>query len=41
MSPVSVELMAAAQGVLFREALYLDTQRGDDWLAFYDEDASF
>lgn len=41
MSAVSVELMAAAQGVLFREALYLDTQRWDDWLALYDEDASF
>ena len=41
MSAVSVELMAAAQGVLFREALYLDTQRWDDWLALYDKDASF
>ena len=41
MSAVSIELMAAAQDVLFREALYLDTQRWDDWLALYDEDASF
>jgi 3-phenylpropionate/cinnamic acid dioxygenase small subunit len=41
MSAVSVELMAAAQDVLFREAFYLDTQRWDDWLALYDENASF
>ena len=41
MSAVSVELMAAAQRVLFREALYLDTQRWDDWLALYEEDATF
>ena len=41
MSDVSPTLMAAAQSVLFREALYLDTQRWDDWLALYDEDASF
>jgi 3-phenylpropionate/cinnamic acid dioxygenase small subunit len=40
-SDVSPALMAAAQSVLFREGLYLDTQRWDDWLALYDEDASF
>jgi len=41
MSTVSAELMSAAQDVLSREALYLDTRRWDDWLALYDEDASF
>ncbi len=41
MTAVSMDLMTAAQGVLFREALYLDTQRWDDWLALYDENASF
>jgi 3-phenylpropionate/cinnamic acid dioxygenase small subunit len=41
MSAVSLELTMAAHGVLFREALYLDTQRWDDWLALYEEDASF
>jgi len=33
MSTASAELAAAAQSVLFREALYLDSQRWDDWLA--------
>jgi 3-phenylpropionate/cinnamic acid dioxygenase small subunit len=41
MSAVPVELRAAAQDVLFREALYLDTQRWDDWLALYEEGATF
>jgi len=41
MSDVSPEGMAAAQSVLNREALYLDTQRWDDWLALYAEDARF
>ena len=41
MSAVSPERMAAAQSVLNREALYLDTQRWDDWLALYAEDARF
>jgi len=41
MSTASAELAAAAQSVLFREALYLDSQRWDDWLALYAEDARF
>ena len=41
MSAVAPERMAAAQSVLNREALYLDTQRWDDWLALYAEDARF
>jgi 3-phenylpropionate/cinnamic acid dioxygenase small subunit len=41
MSAVSMELVVAAQSVLFREALCLDSQRWDDWLALYDEDATF
>ena len=41
MSAPSVETIAAAHELLFREALYLDTQRWDDWLALYDEDATF
>jgi 3-phenylpropionate/cinnamic acid dioxygenase small subunit len=41
MSAVSLERMAAAQSVLYREALYLDTRRWDDWLALYAEDARF
>ena len=41
MSAVSPERMAATQSVLNREALYLDTQRWDDWLALYAEDARF
>ena len=41
MSALSVETIAAAQELLFREALCLDTRRWDDWLALYDEDATF
>ena len=41
MSAVTADIVAAAQQLLFREALYLDTQRWDDWLALYDEDATF
>ena len=41
MSAASLEVVANAQSVLFREALCLDTQRWDDWLALYAEDASF
>ena len=41
MSTASAELVAAAEAVLFREALYLDSQRWDDWLALYAEDARF
>lgn len=41
MSALAVETIAAAQELLFREALYLDTQRWDDWLGLYDEDATF
>lgn len=41
MSVASLELVAAAQSVVFHEALYLDTQRWDDWLALYAEDACF
>jgi 3-phenylpropionate/cinnamic acid dioxygenase small subunit len=33
--------LADAQSLLFREALYLDTRRWDDWLALYAEDARF
>lgn len=32
---------AAAEDLLFREALYLDTGRWDDWLALYADDAEF
>jgi 3-phenylpropionate/cinnamic acid dioxygenase small subunit len=35
MSAVSLELAASAQSVVFREALYLDTQRWDEWLGLY------
>ena len=41
MSVTSSESMAQAQSVLFREALYLDARRWDDWLALYAEDAWF
>jgi 3-phenylpropionate/cinnamic acid dioxygenase small subunit len=41
MSVASLELTACAQSVVFREALYLDTQRWDEWLALYAEDARF
>jgi 3-phenylpropionate/cinnamic acid dioxygenase small subunit len=41
MSAVSLERIAAAQSVLHREALYLDSQRWDDWLALYADDARF
>lgn len=34
-------LLAAASDLLFREALALDEQRFDDWLALYHEDAEF
>jgi 3-phenylpropionate/cinnamic acid dioxygenase small subunit len=33
--------LAAASELLFREALALDEQRFDDWLALYHEDAEF
>ena len=32
---------AEATELLYREAHYLDTQRWDDWLALYREDAEF
>ncbi|MEY3906343.1 MAG: hypothetical protein RIR59_1166 [Pseudomonadota bacterium] len=32
---------AAAEELLYREALYLDTQRFDDWLALFTEDVEF
>ncbi len=35
------ELLAEAQELVFREALYLDSQRWDDWLSLYAEDATF
>jgi Small subunit of phenylpropionate dioxygenase len=41
MSTLPLELAARAQSVVFREALYLDTQRWDEWLALYAEDARF
>jgi 3-phenylpropionate/cinnamic acid dioxygenase small subunit len=34
-------LQLAAQNVLHQEALHLDAQRWDDWLALFTEDASF
>jgi benzoate/toluate 1,2-dioxygenase beta subunit len=34
-------MLAEASELLFREALALDEQRFDDWLALYDEDAEF
>jgi 3-phenylpropionate/cinnamic acid dioxygenase small subunit len=41
MSDVSAELAFAAARVVAREALLLDAQRWDDWLALYTEDAQF
>jgi len=41
MSADCLEHTLAAQAVVFREALFLDSQRWDDWLALYAEDASF
>lgn len=35
------ELLAAAQGVLSREGIYLDEQRWDEWLALYAEDCEY
>lgn len=37
----SPDLVAAAHDVLAREALYLDTQRWDDWLALFTDDTHY
>lgn len=39
--PVDAATAHAAQAVLHEEALHLDAQRWDDWLALYTEDAVF
>ena len=41
MSTLDLQLRHEAQEVLHREAMYLDAQRWDDWLALFTEDASF
>lgn len=35
------DTVLAAQAVVYQEALHLDAQRWDDWLALYTEDARF
>ena len=41
MRPATIEQTHAASRVLAQEALHLDGQRWDDWLALYTEDACF
>ena len=41
MSPLPWDTLHAVQSVIHREALYLDSQRWDDWLALFTEDAVF
>jgi len=41
MNAVDLQTRLAAQEVLHQEALFLDAQRWDDWLALYTEDARF
>ena len=40
-SALPLEVAFVACGVVAREALLLDAQRWDDWLALYAEDARF
>jgi len=38
---IAVDTLLAAHAVVHREALHLDAQRWDDWLALFTEDARF
>jgi 3-phenylpropionate/cinnamic acid dioxygenase small subunit len=41
MSAATSSLLEEARNVVFRESMYLDQQRWDEWLALYTEDCEF